>query len=188
MRSALGTRASRTYASHASFYSVSDRQFRYIRDIILQPDEFFEIVVHMMGEHSLSPTSLLELLWMSAEQLRELVRLGHIVGLHSHTHNRNMDTAGADVQTLEYTRNYEQLCQLIRADPMLRSYSPIFMAHPLGKYRSDITGRVLEELGIKVGFLAHDDGSAENRAPPYAIPRIDHIVLLGMIDDSAANI
>lgn len=182
VQTALRSCASRTHASHASFYSVSDRQFRYIRDIILQPDEFFEIIVCMMNENSLTPSSLLQLLWMSAEQLRELVRLGHIVGLHSHTHNRNMDTAGADIQMLEYTRNYEQLCQLIHTDPILRSYSPTFMAHPLGKYRSDVTDRVLERLGIEVGFLAHDDGSSESCAPAYAIPRIDHTVLLDMIN------
>lgn len=185
IRIALESHAARTHASLASFYSVSDRQFRYVRDVILRADEFFDIITRMMKERSLKPSSLLDSLWMSAEQLRELVRQGHVVGLHSHTHNRNMDTANIDIQTIEYTTNYVQLCQIIRTDPMLHSYSPLCMAHPLGKYRSDVTARVLEGLGIKLGFLAHDDGTTETCAPAYAVPRMDHGVLLNMINKSS---
>jgi len=160
---------------------VSDRKFRYVRDNVLTNIEFFYIILEMMGERGHTPDSLLSTLWLSADEVRELVRLGHSVGLHSHTHNRNMDTAVTEVQEREYSCNHEQLISLVHTDAALSTYSPFCMAHPLGKMRADTTFTVLEKLDIKVGFLAHDDGTPECDAAPYAVPRVDHSFVLRTI-------
>jgi len=181
VREAVASDAAASHAAHAPFYTVSDRKFRYVRDIVLDSTEFLEIVVQMMALREYSPDSLINTLWLSADEVRELVRLGHSVGLHSHTHHRNMDTTSTDVQHMEYSYNHTQLCRLVHSDVTLSSYSPFCMAHPLGKMRKDTTAAILEKLDIRIGFLAHDDGTSECEAAPFAVPRIDHSVLLQSI-------
>jgi len=154
VKTALESAEAATHASHAPFYTLSDRKFRYIRDIVLTSDEFFSVILHMMAVCDFGTAELLDKLWMNAEQIRELVRLGHLVGLHSHTHNRNMDEADLKTQQHEYGLNHQQLCDLVHVDQSLSTYLPRCMAHPLGKWNVDATSSALDDLAIEIGSRA----------------------------------
>ena len=156
-----------TYASHVPFYSVSDRQFLFLRESVLEAHEFFGIVEQMMHTHEFLPAEHQGLFWMSDEHVRELVHMGHSVGLFIGDHS------GPDFEAAEYAHRLAQL----------GAFSPFSWAQSSVPRRLDTRGTVLDELQIELGFLSFDDGSCEIGARPYAVPRVDSRIVLRTIQE-----
>ena len=52
-------------------------------------------------------------LWMNESDIRNLVRKGHEIGLHSHTHSFQMSSFNENQQFSEYNTNYNILKKLL---------------------------------------------------------------------------
>ena len=103
-------------------------------------------------------------LWMSNENIQELHRNGHIIGLHSYSHPTTLHTLSSKKQELEYGMNFDHLSSILKD-------KPIAMSHPCGNYNKH-TFRILNKLGIRIGFRSNN--SIRSIKSKFEIPRNDH--------------
>lgn len=151
------------------FYSDQERAFRYVRDEILTVEEYRNIMWELISRDSFfSPEVVADRLWMSVDQLAQLVAEGHQVGLHSHTHPTRMDLLTRDEQFSEYSENLNWIVENLSLEPQ-------FVAHPCGRYSAD-TFDVMRDLGIVYGFRSSMTLMTPNSI--YEIPRVDASNLL----------
>jgi len=132
-----------SYRKMFPFYSLNDIKYRYLRDRILDRETYESVVENLIKDSGLSLSVLAEHLWLSKEQISELAKSGHEIGLHSYSHPTNMDQLSRSDQEQEYSRNYFDLKPIAND---LRT-----AAHPCGSYSLE-TLTILKDLGIKVAF------------------------------------
>ena len=101
----------------------------------------------LMKEKKFIPKNHYKNLFFDKDSLNQLNALGHSIGLHSHTHPTLMESLSYQEQKREYKK-----CRSIISKVLKKPESTIkFMSHPCGSY-NNITLKVLNELGIKLGF------------------------------------
>ena len=159
----IATDAAAAWLSQYSFYTLEDRQFRYIRDRILTKAEYDAAMVVVIERKGASIRELAQGIWMNDDDVRNLIKDGHVIGLHSHTHPTNMDRLGRATQQEEYDRNLAHLTQLL-------GHKPDTMAHPSGSYTEE-TLEILRERGIKIGFRSDEDIGGGTL---LELPRLDY--------------
>lgn len=155
---------------HLTMYSDLDRQFRYVRDVLLTPAKLEEVVSSMMKQKGFERNrEVAAKIWISEKILREMSEQGHSVGLHSASHPSDMHRVTAAEANVQYGRNFESVRKITGKDPTA-------MSHPLGNWNEDVLG-VLRKLNIQVGFTVKPTRGRTD----FEIPRIDHCdVLNGM--------
>ena len=158
------------YLKDFVFYSDQDRKFRFIRDVVLKPKKYEDVMDLMIVNHNIDIPSFTTDLWMSKGQIRELHRKGHLVGLHSHTRPTAIANLNLSGQKKEYSINYKQLSNIL-------SESPVTMSHPNNSYNHDSL-EVLEKLGIKLGFRANMRPGFTSQ---YECPREDHTNIVKLL-------
>jgi peptidoglycan/xylan/chitin deacetylase (PgdA/CDA1 family) len=129
------------YLDAYPFYTEADRWFRYMRDQILGPERYAEVMAGMMADYM---TPGVDDLWMNERQIRHLHARGHTIGLHSHTHPTNLAASPLAAQRAEYGANAAILRDIT-------GERPTSVSHPCGSYTS-ATLEVLHDLGVTVGF------------------------------------
>ena len=149
------------------FYTDGDRRFRFIRDLVLGPEAYEEVMDAMIEQAGVHLDELAKGLWMDRECLMHLHAEGHIVGLHSYTHPTLMETLDASSQETEYRMNKNCLSRILGS-------APISMSHPCNSY-NETTLTILRSLGIQLGFRA-DMEKAKLSELEY--PREDHTNIL----------
>jgi peptidoglycan/xylan/chitin deacetylase (PgdA/CDA1 family) len=142
----LKTFDAESYLASYPFYTDADRSFRFVRDDVLAPHEYEEIIDGLFARRNIDRQSAGRNLWLQPEQLQDLERRGHMVGLHSHSHPMNMARLSYDEQLREYQTNIDILSQVL-------GRRPICMSHP-NNSRNSATFEVLAKLGVRVGFRA----------------------------------
>ena len=73
--------------------------------------------------------------------------LGHLIGLHTHTHPTLLEKLNYDEQKNEYEKNLSSISSIL--DKPKNEIK--CMSHPCGSYNND-TLEILKELGILLGF------------------------------------
>ena len=155
------------YLADFAFYTTGDRQFRYVRDELLGPQPYREIMDHMIASRGLELEQLARDLWMGDACVRQLDAAGHLIGLHSHTHPTRLAELDAAAQRQEYQANYDHLTRLLPKPPAC-------MSHPCNSYNDD-TLAILRDLGIVLGFRAN---LADDTNSLLELPRQDHATIL----------
>lgn len=136
-----------TYLEAFPFYSRNDRVFRYLRDEVLRPDRYHEVMQGMMKECDYAIDEASQSLWMHDDHLLELAGGGHVVGLHSYSHPTRLAELSEPQQRSEYERNRDHLVRVLGAAPRV-------MSHPCNSYGKD-TLSLLRDMGIECGFRAN---------------------------------
>ena len=132
------------YLSSFPFYSENDRWFRYLRDIYLTQIKYHQIMDYLMYENNFDIALARNILFMSEEDVKDIDKKGHTIGLHSFSHPTKMSRLSIHKQRIEYQKNYKHLSRLIG--------KPIkTMSHPCGSYNKD-TLSILTKLNIDIGF------------------------------------
>ncbi|MBF0448245.1 MAG: polysaccharide deacetylase family protein [Magnetococcales bacterium] len=167
VRETLKTVDINTHLADYPFYTTSDRWFRYVRDLILGPERYHDLMDRMISASNLDPETVPNRLWMNRSHLGDLVNRGHIIGLHSHTHPTRIKDMTATDQQSEYADNLNIL-QEIAIEPIKT------MAHPCGSW-SEETLEILEKMGIQIGFHS---AMTVPRHHHLLFPRQDHAILL----------
>ena len=152
------------YLSEFKFYSRNDRLFRYLRDIILNEENYDSIMKLMMKNKKFNKKNVSKKLYFSKQDLKKINKQNHIIGLHSYTHPTNMDKLSYKKQLLEYKKNK----QFIEKELKCKVET---MAHPCGKFNKN-TIKVLKKLNIKLGF-----GISSNNKNMFNISRLDSAYL-----------
>jgi peptidoglycan/xylan/chitin deacetylase (PgdA/CDA1 family) len=160
------------------FYSQADIEFRLLRDKYLSEEKYKEIMFELFKIKNFDYEELKELLFINAEDLKTIYKLGHTIGLHSHSHPTCLEDLSYPEQEKEYKLNKKILAEIIEQD----SSQIIAMSHPCGSYNQD-TLSILEKLGIKLGFkqimnIEHEKGMKRVNNSRLEIARIDHSELM----------
>tara|TARA_B100001564_G_C20653603_1_gene678089 strand:- start:1892 stop:2473 length:582 start_codon:yes stop_codon:yes gene_type:complete len=151
------------YLRDFPFYTENDRWFRYLRDQALGPMIYAKLMDQLMFEKKFDCDGIINNIWFSESNVKEIADSGHVIGLHSYSHPTQMSKLNYDDQFNEYVKNYEHLKGLIG--------DVYCMSHPCGDYNSD-TLDILDYLGIKMGFNSSlSNGKVKSR---FEIPRDDH--------------
>jgi peptidoglycan/xylan/chitin deacetylase (PgdA/CDA1 family) len=157
------------WLSEYLFYSINERKFRFLRDQLLTPEQYRDIMFRLIAaSKSFSLEAAVEGMWMAPKDLSDLFSGGHSVGLHSHSHPTAMADLSYGEQLEEYSSNKTWIEDYL-------GLSPKWVAHPCGSY-SETTLRVLQELDIRVGF--RDSLTPGPFGTLLEIPREDHTNLM----------
>jgi peptidoglycan/xylan/chitin deacetylase (PgdA/CDA1 family) len=156
-----------TYLWEFSFYTPTDRRFRFVRDEVLGPARYGQVMDALMADRGVDPGDLARGLWMDRDCIRELHDDGHVIGLHSHTHPTRLARLSLDAQHREYHRNYMALRRITGRPPLA-------VSHPCNSY-GEVTLAILREMGVRIGFRANM-GLEEFSELEY--PREDHANIL----------
>jgi peptidoglycan/xylan/chitin deacetylase (PgdA/CDA1 family) len=151
-----------------AFYTANDKWFRYLRDKILDRDQYARLMSSLMRKHEFDPVTESKGLWMTDSDLTRLHSEGHIVGLHSYSHPTMMHRLSAAEQELEYSKNMSHLTDVLKC-------RPVAMSHPAGRYNSE-TLDILARMGIRIGFRS--DLAVTGVLSHLEIPRQDHANVL----------
>lgn len=155
--------SARDYLSAFPFYSKNDKWFRYIRDQVLGPIHYEEIMLSLMSKKKFRVESIIKNLWMSESNLMDIYNQGHIIGLHSFDHPTQISKMSYEEQKQQYEKNYNHLNELVG--------DIVTMAHPCGDY-NEHTLKILSDLGILLGFRS--SLSFKDIGGRFEVPRNDH--------------
>lgn len=152
------------YLSAFPFYSENDKWFRYIRDQYLSNEKYNQIMHALMLKRNFNINLAKKNLWMTEKDILNTDSKGHLIGLHSYSHPRQMSKLSKAQQNYEYQANYDHLTNLIG--------KPIkMMSHPCGDY-NETTLKILRKMNIQIGFRSNM--SETKIISPLEIPREDH--------------
>ena len=151
------------YLDSFPFYTENDKWFRYLRDQVLGIQKYEQLMLYLMAKNNFSPNEILDYLWMSEDDVRDIAKSGHLVGLHSYSHPTKMSKLSYDDQLYQYSENYKHLTSIVG--------DVVSMSHPGGDYNDD-TIKILGEIGIKIGFRSNI--SETTIKSKFEVPREDH--------------
>lgn len=170
VKDALSNFSPESYLSQFPFYTVEDRQFRFIRDKVLGVDAYNQILDQMILAQSIDLADFSRDLWMQEQHVVELHEKDHVIGLHSHTHPTALAALPAQDQWSEYKTNYDTLTEILNTIPET-------VSHPCNSYSQE-TIQILQDLKIKVGFRSN---MAEQHSSLLEFPREDHANIMEKI-------
>ena len=101
----------------------------------------------MIKEKNLNFKDKYKKLFFQKDDLKRLDNLGHLVGLHSHSHPTLLEKLNYGEQKNEYEK-----CLSLISNILGKPKNEIkYMSHPCGSYNND-TLEILKELGVELGF------------------------------------
>lgn len=151
------------YLDSFPFYTENDKWFRYLRDQVLGIQKYEQLMLYLMAKNNFSPNEILDYLWMSEDDVRDIAKSGHLVGLHSYSHPTKISKLSYNDQLYQYSENYKHLTSIVG--------DVVSMSHPGGDYNDD-TIKILGEIGIKIGFRSNI--SETTIKSKFEVPREDH--------------
>ena len=164
------------------FYSLSDIKFRLVRDVYLGKKLYSKTMLRMFKEFDFMPEKYFDKLFLSKKDLKNLNSMGHLVGLHSHTHPTKIENLNEEEQLKEYMNNVEILSKTLD----LNKSKIKCMSHPSGSY-NNLTLNILKNLGIELGFkqvmkIEKEKGMKKINNSNLEIAREDHSTIMKMIN------
>ncbi len=129
------------------FYSLQDIKFRLVRDNFLSKKKYINIMKKMMKDKKFNYLKVNNRIFFSKKDLVRLNKLGHIVGIHSHSHPTVINNLSYRSQKYEYSKCLQIVSKILKS-----SKSKIYsMSHPCGNFNKN-TLKILDKLDLKLGF------------------------------------
>ena len=160
------------------FYSYEDIKFRLVRDKILTENSYKKIMTLMISEKKINQQELHNKINFKKDDLINVNNLGHLIGLHTHSHPTLLEKLSYEEQKKEYEKNLSIISNILdKAKSEFR-----YMSHPSGSYNDD-TLKILKELGVELGFkqimsIETQKGMKKINNSSLEIAREDHINIL----------
>lgn len=160
------------------YYSLNDLRFRFIRDNFLSKDEYNKINFEMFDKKKFMYKNFINMMYLSKKELKKIDKLGHLIGLHSHSHHHKIDTLKSEFQIRDYSQNIDMLSKILDK----RKSEIKYMSHPNGSYNKN-TLSILYKLGIRLGFkqimtIEKNKGMRKVNNSPLEIARKPHNEIL----------
>ena len=136
----------------------------------------------MFSEKKFNFKNYYEILFLNSKHLKKMKELGHLIGLHSHSHPHSLETLSYDEQLNEYQNNISILSDLLKVNQSEIKY----MSHPNGSYNQN-TIKILTDLGIELGFkqimiIEPEKGIKKINNSFLEIARQDHAGIIKMMN------
>jgi peptidoglycan/xylan/chitin deacetylase (PgdA/CDA1 family) len=163
-------------------YSIEDIKFRLVRNIYLTQSKYEEIMFLMMKDKQFNFKEVYSKLFFERVDLKKLDSLGHIIGLHSHSHPTLLEKLTYDEQKEEYEKNISYIANILsKSKKEIKTLS-----HPCGSYNKD-TLKILKELGIELGFkqimtIEKEKGMKKINNSSLEIARQDHAAIFKIMN------
>ena len=162
------------------FYSYNDIKFRLVRDHYLSKDQYDSIMHKMMSDYEFNYQKVFKKIFLGKGEIINLIKDGHHVGLHSHSHPTKIENFSFLEQKREYDLNKAKLEAIINRKKIV--YNINSMSHPCGSYNLD-TAKILNNLNIELGFkqimiIEKEKGMNKINNSNLEVARIDHSLLL----------
>ncbi len=148
------------------FYSENDVKFRIVRDNHLTKSEYKSVMLKMFKKKRFKFKNIKNKIFLQKKDVIKLHKLGHEIGLHSHTHPTDLKKLNFKKQYNEYKKNNFILKKLLKIKKIKS------MSHPCGSYNSN-TLKILKTLNIDIGFKQIMNNK-ETNSSKYEICRQDH--------------
>ena len=163
------------------FYSNEDIEFRLVRDKILTQNSYEKIMILMISAKKIDHKDLHEKVNFQKDDLINLDKLGHLIGLHSHSHPTLLEKLSYREQKNEYEKNLSIITNILGKPKNEIKY----MSHPSGSYNDD-TLKILKDLGIDLGFkqimsIEPKKGMKKINNSSLEIAREDHASIIKQI-------
>ena len=129
-----------------TYYSINDIKFRILRDEHLTKSDYHKLMKKLFLKKNFEPKKYFTKIFMNKKNIQKIIRDGHIIGLHSHSHPTNLEKFNKKQQEVEFRKNKSYLEKFSK-----HIYS---MSHPCGSYNKT-TLSILKQLNIKIGFKQH---------------------------------
>jgi len=139
------------------FYSIEDLKFRALRNEMLTKQEYHNIMLKMFKNRNFDYKDISNKIFLKTDDLVKINRLGHSIGLHSHTHPSSMEMLSYHQQLHEFNENLRVISSILNIDKKIIK----FMSHPSGSYNKD-TLKILKKLDIEIGFSNVMEGTQFN--------------------------
>ena len=168
-----------SHKKYFSHYSINDIKFRFVRDFLLNKNEYENLMKEMFFIKSFNVNKFYKFLYMNINNIKKLKRLGHVIGLHSHTHPYLLEKLNYNEQMKEYKKNKAFLSKILKCN----GGDILSMSHPCNSYNKN-TLKILEKLNIEIGFRSStslDNGIKRINNSRYEIAREDHSAIIRMI-------
>ncbi len=165
------------YEKKFPYYSINDIKFRLIRDYLISQYEYKTIMREMFDEKNCKQNSFDQILFLNSKHVNTLSKLGHQIGLHSHSHPTRLEKLSYEDQYRDYKKNLDTLQAIMPKDKSINS-----MSHPCGSYNND-TLNILKKLNIELGFkqtleIEPERGMKKINNSSLEIARQDHSIIL----------
>ena len=141
----------KNFLKQFKYYSVSDKKFRHARNLI--------------GEKKYNVFKKKKELLMNKNDIQNLSKNGHLIGLHSHSHFTDLNKKSFNIQYFDFKKNKFILEKIIKKKIDVASY-------PCGNFSKD-TINVLKKININFAMRADNIRQKKN----FEIPRIDHTLI-----------
>ena len=163
-------------------YSVNDIKFRLVRNVLLSSKEYENIMNDMFKEKKFNPKSVFDILFLNERNIIEMKKLGHSIGLHSHSHPMKIENLSYNDQKKEYKDNIDYLSKILNCKKNEIKY----MSHPCGSYNND-TLSILDNFGIELGFkqimtIEKEKNMKKINNSKLEIARQDHSIIKKMMN------
>ena len=163
------------------FYSIEDIKFRLVRDLFLKKTDYEKTMFLLINEKKFEPKKFYSNLFFNKEDLINLNKLGHLIGLHSHNHPTQLEALSYEQQKQQYKKNISTISKIINKPQKEIKW----MSHPCGSYDNN-TLQILKEIGIELGFkqimtIEAEKGMKTINNSFLEIARNDHVKILKMM-------
>ena len=155
---------SKDFLKQFKYYSLSDKKFRYARNLIGEI-KYNYIMDQMIKDKKYNVLEKKKELLMNKNDIKNLSKNGHIIGLHSHSHFTDLNKKNFNIQYFDFKKNKSILEKITKKNVDVASY-------PCGNYSKN-TINVLRKININFAMRADDIRQKKN----YEIPRIDHTLV-----------
>ncbi len=129
---------------HSPYYSKLDIQHKILRDFVVSEESYKRIMLKILKQKNCNLEKLNKKLLMSKKDVIELVREGHEVGLHSHSHSFKFYKLSYKNEFNEFKKNKLILENLVKKKITTASF-------PFG-YKTKNSYKILKKLKIVYAF------------------------------------
>ena len=151
-------------------YTDEDIEFRYLRDHVLNEEEYKNIMSKMIIVKKTSKKKLSKNLWLNNYHLKELSKRGHIIGMHAYNHPYKLSELDYESQNNELKRNFNHLKKILKINPVSISY-------PNGSFNK-YTLKIIEKLKLRCGFISNMKSYNSSYKMKFTLRRLDHSNIL----------
>lgn len=150
------------YLAQHPFYSNEERFYRYLRDEILNQDEFNRVIHALFAQHY-DESEAVNQYCLGNRELAELISAGMHIGGHSHSHP-HLDKLDNEAGFEEISTGLKLLEEQTRQK--IQSFS-----YPFGSYNNENV-RQLQKCGIRYAYTT-GNRTCVSPASPWELTRID---------------
>ena len=151
------------YKKQSKYYSKNDIIFKIARDNYINEKNYKKVMLKMFNNKKVDIKLLTKKLYMSKNEIKDISNLGHIVGLHSHSHNHKNHQFSFKEELDDYKKNKKILEKTIKKKIYCLSY-------PFGNYTIN-SEKILNKLNIKYAFCKNSVTTNVFKNKNYCLPR-----------------